>query len=366
MADFTLKDERRPQPPPVPTLRQTSLGTMPFAPGTVLLEGEKRDLKAFGWQEGDPVPPDFAKSLAAAKEAAVADANSGTFRGPQPPPLQVPKEVPLEQLPPERRESLERLIKGYKEAAPQMAALAKDRERMAGLDPSVQRAIRAAQGRGEGIEVTSGRPDEPAPKMPAAAPGPAPLPAPPDDAKATQTHCPHCQWELSVPDPTTPSGDDEATFTVTLLGGQRFVKEYSFLGGRLRASFRSLTSAQDGRVAAQLSNDQRDGRVNNLDDLFRLGLAYRLALSLDVLTVVGQPMTIGRAVDDFLERPPKEVLEAGGSLLPELVEKLQAKEPLSAAPVWNMLADACRRFMALERALQDRAYRPGFSNAIGG
>jgi hypothetical protein len=153
---------------------------------------------------------------------------------------------------------------------------------------------------------------------------------------------------------------------VAVLGGQRFVKEYPFMGGRVRAAFRSLTSHQDGVIATQLSRDQVDGQITNIDDLFRLSLTYRLALCLERLHFGGEELAIGRAVDDFLDRPPKELLHDEGGQLLELIKKLQAKPPLSSAPVWNMLTDACRRFMLLEKALQDGAYRPDFSSATGG
>jgi len=362
MADFTLKDERRPPPPAAPGLRQTPLGQMPLPPGTVLMESEKRELREFGWKEGDPVPPGFAQALAREKQAALDDAHSGTFRGPQPPPLKMPQEVPIDKLPAEHRASLEKMIADYRNVAPQIAEIAKDRERLAAMDPSIQEAIRVAQG--QRVEVTglSGAPTAAAP--PPAADKPAERPDP--DSPRPPTRCPHCQWELSQPDPTKPTKEDEAGFVVAVLGGQRFVKEYAFMGGRVRAAFRSLTSPQEGMVAAQLSRDQRDGRVNNIDDLFRLTLSYRLALSLDVLVFGGQELAIGKAVDDFLVGQPMGAMEEYDDRLLELVKKLQSRVPLSSAPVWNMLADACRQFMTLERSLQDGAYRPDFSSATEG
>src|SRR6516162_9492683 len=96
MNDFNLIGDRRPQPPVRPKQVNTLSGRLPLPAGVVLHESETQDLRPFGWEQGDPIPPDFAQALSQARAEALDDVQSGKLHDVGDiPPLRTPEEVPL-------------------------------------------------------------------------------------------------------------------------------------------------------------------------------------------------------------------------------------------------------------------------------
>jgi hypothetical protein len=387
MSDFSLREDRRPQPTQDLKLRSLpGIGTVPFRPGDYLVESETKDLVPLGWHPGDPIPPGFAHELEKVKKEVADDLATGKLKGPDGrmlavPELRMPQELRIDQLPRERQEELTRQLQSYKELAPSLAKIRQEQVAFNDLDPGVQKAILAASQR-DGVEVVDSRKFAPGGYVDPAAgieilkakaeAAIKPKEDPPQDTTAraepeeVPNQCPHCLFDLNRKQ-TEPDKTDLAGFVVSVLGQQRFVKEYVFLGGRLRGVFRAPSTRDGFLVGEQISRDMRDGKISNIDDMFRLGFSYRLILSLDMLYTSGTSMAIGRAVDDVLENPPGAVAERGDATpLPYLVDRLREKSPLNIETVWNFLTDTTRRFHELLKLVQDRADKEGFWNTIEG
>src|SRR5262245_37440010 len=76
MNEFSLREDDKQRKP------AAKPGKLPFKPGELLMhDSETKDLKAFNWQPGDPVPPDFARKLAEARREVDADIKSGKLHG---------------------------------------------------------------------------------------------------------------------------------------------------------------------------------------------------------------------------------------------------------------------------------------------
>jgi hypothetical protein len=364
MSDWNL---RKPSPPPaqppksaarvVPGLK----GSVPFQPGDALHESETRDLVPFGWKPGDPIPPQFAAELTVARKAILEDVKSGKLDNVNVPPLKAPHEVPVEALPPEKQAELRELLSQYKDMAPQLQALQSRGAPVAGgpqMDPSLREIIQ-----GSGIEIVDsraeaqpiGKPVDPG-TVPVASTEPAPQPG--EDHR----QCPNCLFELSrkVEEPDLA---DKAAFAIAAFGGQRFLKVYKFMGDRVFASFRALTSSQSTMLATQLGHDQMVGRVSNIDDFFRLAFNYRLVLSLVELTLPDKNLPVGKAVEDILS-DPETTLPGEPTPLPGIVQILQTKSPFDNESTWRILVGAARKFHELVQMLESRADKPDFWNAI--
>lgn len=359
---FTLReDDRQPTPPPPKGagFRHSPLGQLPHPPGQLLMhESEVDDLAPFGWQPGDPVPPDFADKLTAARKEVEADIRSGRFEDEQgnptagPPPLRMPKEIPVSMLPPAKQQELADMLREYKDVAPQLRAAQADQMRLSELEPSVQNAIRQAM---QADNVDDGE------KVAGGAESP---PAEEGDHERTEEptgQCPHCLRDLTTKPPE-PEPDDLINFVGAILGQQRFIKRYEFLGGRLAVVLRQPTSAEASLLAEQVSTDQRDGRILNMEDMLRLGFGYRLVLSLQTVHLGGRAIDVGKAVDAEIQRPG--VAGAENTSLPRLLTTIQKKPPFDNEGVWNMLLQAGRQFGELTKILQDRADKPDFWKAI--
>ena len=390
MGNFSLRDAHKQPAPPQQELKLRNLpgfGTVPFRPGETLLPSETKDLTPLGWKPGDPVPPGFAKLLAEVREEVATDMSQRVFKDSagnamKIPSLRMPKEIPVEQLPPEKQEQLARQLREYKTLSPQLTQLQQDTVAFESLDPSIQRAIAAANqpptaeapdSRNNpaslrpatpqaGIEILKTRTKAEVEAPVADTPKPdAGFQEPVDKAEG---QCPHCLGALTVKPPE-PDRVDLLNFVTAIMGQQRFLKEYSLLGGKLRAVFRAPSTRDSFLVSEQISRDGRDGKIANLDDMMRLGFAYRLAVSLDSVFAANFGLPVREGVDDILNDPPQEIRDRGDATpLPYIVEKLQEKAPLNSEAVWGILADTTRVFTETLDVIRKRAANANFWVAI--
>jgi hypothetical protein len=357
MSEFTL---RRPVPPPSrqqqqdgpnPNLRTVTgiQGQVPFRPGDALHESETRDLVPFGWKQGDPIPGDFAERLSAAREEVFKDIKSGKLHGVELPPLKTPGEIPVEKLPPEKQAEMRQLLDDWKTMAPQIAAQQARLADLANVDPSIRNMVAQAANE-DGIEIFDSRKQErPAVSGQSGSPE---APEPGKEEKAA-VQCPNCLWELGrkVEEP---SVEDKAAFTIATFGGSRFLKMYKFMGEKMIAVFRALTSQQANMVSMQLSHDQLIGRVNNIDDFFRLAYNYRMVLSLTELQLPERNLQIGKAVEEIIS-DPATTSEGEPTALPGIVEVFRTKPPFDNESMWRILTSTAKRFHELIQTLENRA-----------
>jgi hypothetical protein len=325
------------------------MGTLPARPGTVLLEEDKQRLRKLGWNDGDPLPPDMAQRIAQARAEIERDIQSGQLQGiGNIPPLKVPKEVPLDQLPVKQRQELAAYLASYKTQAPALAeAQAKHQaaiRNMAGLDPSVVQAIQTAQGPPvKGFFLTDSR------SQPAAQPAIPAIPAMPATPVLQAT-----QEELLVEKPKPKFTElDKANYVISVLAGNKsFRKEYSFLGGRLRVIYRDPPVGHFNLLIKQAAEDDR----RSLPGL--LASDYRCALFLDQIILDNEVTDVGAQVDQFLREHTTS--EKNTTTLPELVEAMQRVEPFNKNALWSLFLGGVRRFIDLTNDLEASASDPDF------
>lgn len=315
-----------------------SAATIPgnVRPGANLTEFEKTALKNFvGWTEESgqalPATPEGRKALHAAIAAARdKPINLDTTR----PPLQVTT-VDIETLPPEKQAQLQAtmqaIVMGENARAAQVNAATRSPVKGgAAVDAAATQAVTAfktAQAAKAGVPQSVIVPPVPAfpaqeqtyhvPK-PASVPAPQPTPVPvaqptpvpqpipkpaatpqsvPSEtgaANVTLTTCPHCAWDLSLPDTVEPSHETKLEFLGCLLGDKPFTQDYPLFNGEVLVTLRTVTTRELDTIYQQTHTELLDGKIKTQDDFLETINRYRLMLQIRKIT---SPSTMAMNVD---------------------------------------------------------------------
>jgi hypothetical protein len=334
-------------------------GTLPLrAEELILSAGEKSMLKSLGWREGDPVPanlPDLVAAAMAEKKRLDADTQQVLKKMASQPsrPLQVPAEIDIKKLPPARQAALEAAMA---QARSSVSAVPSRPQGIPAGDysPSVQAAL---QGNEPVIELVS-----PNTQSPAAEPAPQPTAPQPEIPGLPGLPQANAGGGLKpeVP-PVKVTAADRMLYVQTILGG-RFFREYDFFGGRLKATFRTLSVADNERCLAQCAAETANKQLLTIDDFYRRYFDYRLCLSLHALTVNDAPLDIASSVDEVLATTKPSDLD----VLPSLREQLLQEPVLNSESVWRLLGEAAQEFNRLVLALEKESRDPNFLQAIDG
>jgi hypothetical protein len=309
-----------------------------------LAEEDKQQLRHIGWEEGQQIPPDFAKRIKAAQNRAQQEADQahdelveeGRRRGGR---VKVGRELNLSELPPAEQAELRDALATYQshiktEQAQRAATAAQEARVVPNADPSVEAAHRASLAAEDqaGLQVTAHYEGPPLPEVEVRMPGTQPptsselppelhpregaeiagveniapfvthpgapqAPAPPPQPQATQsplddttvdvggtapvTHCPRCMWDVRQSWVLETTEADKQQFVGAILGGSRFSRAVSVMGGRLQITYRSLTSEETDLCFKQLGIDLRQGRIMDDGQYFMQLQVYRLAMSVE-------------------------------------------------------------------------------------
>lgn len=360
----------------------------PLRPGKVVMTTqEKLTLAGLGYCEGDAIPGDLAEQIAAARRDQAADYRQAIDETVEHGKTVAPKEpVDINSLPPAKRQQLREILKKANQDMARLEALAEEKGMISQLSPGIQHAAAMAA---EPVEVIRSKnpidPTKPASDRPAAAkpagfaPAANPLqPTPADEmpevaaaadapiatgAEALQ-RCQHCNWPLEQPEAANPTQDDLVDFATSILGGQPFLKEMAFFGKSLRFTYRSLSVTLAEMALTQISIDRRNGKINNLDDFYRLLWDYRLVGSIHRVVFNTETYNIGAEVDSIVAEPSLAEVEADDTVLPFLLKKLLEVPAINNESVWRLLGQNAKRFSNLVEALEARADDPSFWTAI--
>ncbi len=349
-----------------------------------MTEGEKRDLKVIGWQPGQALPSDLARKVQASKDefikseglqlAADKVARSGHV-------LVVPAAVKLEDLPSEKRQELQRSVANAQEQAAQLAALQEQAAQSNGLSPSV----RAAMANAGTAMIDSRLMDSDSPLLP-------PQPKPAVSAVNFKDEMRQMQEEQAfqaeqqaklqeqleqakTPAPEKPKEpeisreDFLAFYTAEFLNvdNVRFMKLYTFMGGRMEMVFRTPRMKQVEAVWTQVKIDQLTGKIGSIDDFWRVVYEYQMVLGLYQVKVGGETKSVGDAVDEILaDADQKQYLdEPDGTPLPYLVRTLQDMAPFSSESCWRLVYQTWQKFNTLVKAMEVKLADESFCSAIG-
>lgn len=265
---------------PIPGVR----GTPPLPGGVPVIvqkptESEAAMLKAAGWKPGQAVPSDMAQRLAGAQ----AQARQSMAEMPLPvaadtPPIEIPPETSLEQLPADKRAVIEASLA---EAAEQLRAQ-QTANRMQPSHPGVMDAIAAAERPVSQPVIASPQQtildddrnqatysDTGVPKETPTASGP-----------VRPKQCPHCGWDQDLPDPIIPSEQDKTDFLTSILGNIPYEKVFDKLNGQLQITVRSLRPEELDMCYAQCYIERQQGLLQTENDFWEALTRNRAALQL--------------------------------------------------------------------------------------
>lgn len=339
-------------------------------PGTVLTDFEKEGLRKLNVDTSKPIPTGIADQLAAHMQSMAGPVSLHPDVDPNHV-LKVPKPVDLAQAPPEK-------LKQFGEALDALAAMRAEQA----ADPSPRAApasVPTSHHPKGGVEfvddISPGRsaaspqpPARPATPSPTATGPPVPpTNAPPPEGAGGLLHpaeCPHCGFDLKKADDTPITNEDKINFVQAILGGQRFKQERLLFGGRLKLTFRSLTSRETDMAFRQIvvdaQGDLKNRLVNDTPFYWRNLMTYRMLMSIE---------KVESDVSGVLEVPPIEEIETDPVEFPNtrisyafdgLVEQICPTEQLR-----GVIGHAYNEFQAVCDKLQVMAEQPDFWKAIG-
>jgi hypothetical protein len=207
---------------------------------------------------------------------------------------------------------------------------------------SVNRAIRAATGLGEQIEIDE-EPEQS--KVPIEAP-------------AQAGNCSHCGFPVGAIDDVEVTDVDKINFTQTLLGLIPFSKEYTGLGHRMFIHIRSLTVEEADMCFRQVFTDRQKGRtVNAAEDAENL-VRYKLVLQLVSIMGPGLNKIMPTTWKDWGVTPTE-----GDTALIPIWDKFQ-KEIDTNETIHRLLVGNLIKFNRLVQKLEDNIDNPDFWPAI--
>jgi hypothetical protein len=315
---------------------------------TFVTDAERKILEQFDWKDGDPLPDaNFArvyKSELAKQEQETQAELSKLIRSKRPD-VKVPQEVDIKELPEHRQQELRSILATAKEQKANPASALP-------MEPALAQAVQdLASDRVPQIKAkTSFTSEKKAQVAPVAGTAPEP------------TECQHCGCSLTEP-AAEPTPEDARNFAETLLLGQSYTKTYSFMGGRLKVAFRTLTEKAANLSMQQAGLDTTTGDVKTITEFIPRLISYRMVLAFKSLWVNDVEYDIEEMVDEYLAEAKKEI---GSTVLPKLLNTLQGFKPLDQEPIWRMLSLEYQHFARLAAGLGARVKDPNFWGAIAG
>lgn len=174
--------------------------------------------------------------------------------------------------------------------------------------------------------------------------------------------CPHCGWDTRKEDLTEVTNEDKMKFVQTILGGLRFKKTYELFGGKLRVTFRTLTTAESDMAYKQIITDsQKDIRNNSIGDTsfyWKTLMAYRAIMAIEKVesdySVVEVP-----PIAEIEADPPEGTNTKVFAIFDSIVDQVMPSEAMR-----NAIAHMYTEFNSMCEKLQSMAESKDFWNAI--
>lgn len=295
------------------------------------------------------------------------------------PPLVVPADVDIKDLPQSKQDELRQMLAKAKDdmkisqaAEAHKAALRKAVPK--GADPSIQtaieeelvreqqRAMAAMLNQPSGVTVIDDREEA------AAAPPPAPPPpvaAAADDSGANSplTHCPRCRLDMRLEYTAEPSEDDKQQFLVSVLNGSRFMKRVLLFDGRMYITFRSLTSLESTMVMTQMRYDLLAQKIAGEAEYYAKLMLYRLALSVaEIGEINGAIHNKVPPIGEIPYTPPAKDEPPETALVPMLT--YIDTDVLTQESLRRMVGQHHSQFQRIVEALEAVAGQPDFWKGI--
>lgn len=338
--------------PAKPTIPQNTGIPGLMRPGTVLTEIEKEGLKKLGIVD-DPtkLPSDIASKI----HSAMVEVENQPTDLPNVKPLQIPEPVDFDDLPEEKKRSIAQFIKEAAEDRKKQSEKVPTK-----VDPPLDPKIFKEP------EVIDDLIDD-KPKKQATAPSLEDTKAAEDDtdllSKNSIVVCPHCGWDTRKEELVEITEDDKLDFVQSILGGIRFKKVYELFGGRLKVTFRALTTAESDTAYKQLiidaQNDVQSKIIGDSSFYWRTLMAYRSVMGVEKIesdaNIIEVPPVLEIDVDEEDYPKPNTKIYA---LFDKLVEQIMPTELMRST-----ITHVYTEFQTLCEKLQVMAESPDFWKA---
>ena len=335
-------------------------------------EFTKATLEQFGWHVNDPIPSDLGELLLQIRDRlppskrvdVLIDAALMTEEDIE----KVKKSLKDAKVLAKKKEQADKLNEATADMAPAVADAYKkmmetqivdDREEVAAAEAAAEQAP-APTTAPPVVEIeTTEKEEQPPPQEET---------PPPDDLggigpMAILPFCPRCGWNMQQKFDVDVSEQDKEDFLATLLGGNRFTRDYEIAGGKMVVRLRSLLADENFLIQRQLLLDQNAGEILSEAEWFLRLAEYRMACSLEaVLDSAGKPVVLNPVLADVKFTPPPE--NPNQTALPAARQFVNTKA-LAHEVTRRLIAAHLRRFQRLVEALEAMALEPSFWNGIG-
>jgi len=315
-----------------------------MAPGTVLTDIEKEGLKQLGIvDDTSKIPSNIAEKVSAVLASTPNDVPTVTQT------LQIPKPVDFKDIPEEKKKEITDFIKTAHTAA------ANIKEKTPTIQPMANPNLFKEPEIIDDI-VKAEEPEKKEYKQPE--------PVASTDSglfnKDVIVKCPHCGWDASKGELTEVTEQDKTDFVQSIIGGIRFKKVYSLYGGRLKITFRTLTTAESDMAYKQLlvdaQNDLQSKILGDTSFYWRTLMAYRAVIAVEKV----------ESSDNIIEIPPIDEIEVDAdsysrpntklyALFDDLVSQIMPSEMLR-----NSISHIYTEFQALVEKMQAMAESKDF------
>lgn len=195
-------------------------------------------------------------------------------------------------------------------------------------------------------------------------------------ADAMLTHCPHCRWDLSLPDIAEPPHGDKIAFIQCMVGDRPFVREYQLFGGTVNVTFRTLTTREIDIVYKQAYQDRQEGKLPNELDYWERVNRYRLMLQLQSFKSDG-PGGFHKDLPDAYSSstnptgtgwwvtPEQEKGMTPGETAIPVIEDWMVSEVLKTEAVFRVVNNVCNQFNRLVAMMEAMADNTDFWKPTG-
>lgn len=323
-------------------------------------EFTRKTLEQFGWKENDPIPADLGGLLLKLKSTAPASARTDVL-------------VDVAVLPEEAIQNIQVMLSVAKKVQANRDKEEAIDEQTAQMAPEVAALYRQLADNEPTIvddrDEVKQSPAAPTPVEPAPAPDPAASAAVPTEPQAAEPpmiilpFCPRCGWDMRQKFDIEIIDLDKEDFLSSVLGGTRFERRFSLMGGKVVLRFRSLLAEENRLIHRQLVLDQESKDIVTESEWFLRLMEYRLACSLErVENGIGRVVQEVPTLGEMPHTPPE-----GQPLQTALVPLLDfVNNKVLAHEVTRRLAGQhFRQFQRLVEALEAMALEPSFWNGIG-
>ena len=385
-------------------------GKPPLATGKAYVTSETaKQLRAVGWEEGDPIPPDLGQRLAEIQQEVLKERQDSKLEdselaaGWTPPKA---KFVKIEELPADKQEEIQQYLQEYKQVQEQAKQQqqyeqqldARIPENITGPQRDMMRqqiaageAAQAQRNMAEGcvIDDREQPPAKPlgdvptgkqfagnlgnpslADKIEQAAQAHTQQAVPEreeepvvEDTHIHATNCPRCLWPLSQAFEVEPSDEDKQSFMAAILAMTRFSKRYSLMGDNVVVFMQSMTTQDAELVSTQLNWMVRKGMIIGDAEYWTYLMEFRLMLMVTKIEIGGNVAYTLPEQSKWLGLSGLTSQEVQPTLLPHL-RKYFYTHAAPSEPMRRILTQTHRGFQQLVEALEAMTQHPDFWTGI--